>query len=378
MREIFEINDLPTLLTYRSLWQSLLEETTDACFFQTLDWLEVYWAHYGSHQRLRTLIVYEHGQPLGILPMVVRRERRKVGEVAILTYPLDDWGSFYGPIGPCPEATLAAGLKYFAESQRDWDQLDLRWVADEPVSRAQVESALAQAGLPTRNAVRTTTAEIEIEGTWDHFFQKQPSKWRNNFRRWQRRLAEQGEITFLRYRPAGSAAGEGDPRWDLYDACEKIAQRSWQGSSQTGTTLCHEEVRPFLRDLHAAAARAGGVEINLLLRNGEPIAFAYNYHYRGNVFGLRVGYDPDAARDGAGNVLNAYALEDSIRRGDRVYDMGPGSLEYKRHLATRFVSVLQYTHFNRASVKGQLLYAAHRARHWLRQRKERAGAPQAA
>ena len=45
---------------------------------------------------------------------------------------------------------------------------------------------------------------------------------------------------------------------------ERIAQRSWQGSSSDGTTMSHETARPFLRDVHVACAKAGSLDLNLL------------------------------------------------------------------------------------------------------------------
>ena len=368
MYEIQEINAIETLAEHRELWQRLLDETADATFFHTLDWLLVYWKHYGAEQRLRTLIVSQDGRPLGILPMVVRHEQRKIGPVAVLTYPLDDWGSFYGPLGPCPAETLEAGLDYFARADRDWDVLDVRWVSDDAQLRRHAEDALAQADLPAEADVRATTALIDLPATWDAYLASLPSKFRNNYKRWLRRVSAQGELKLIRYRPAGSAAGDDDPRWDLYDECEAIARRSWQGSSTTGTTLSSESIRPFLRDVHAAAVKAGCAEINLLMLGDRSIAYAYNYYYQGRVYGLRIGYDAAAAKDGAGNLLYAYCIRDSIERGDVLYDLGPGSLDYKRHWATRFVPIWQYTHCNRRAVKGRLLRAAHKARRWLRER----------
>ena len=32
--------------------------------------------------------------------------------------------------------------------------------------------------------------------------------------------------------------------------------------------------------------------MNLLLVAGQPIAFSYNYHFRGSLYGVRAGYDP--------------------------------------------------------------------------------------
>lgn len=39
-----------------------------------------------------------------------------------------------------------------------------------------------------------------------------------------------------------------------------------------------------------ASARPGGLDLSLLLGGGEPAAFAYNYHYAGGVYGLRMGH----------------------------------------------------------------------------------------
>ena len=110
MTRIIEINDLDSLAGYRLLWNMLLRQTPGASFFHSLDWLETYWQHFGHDQRLRVLVVYAAGEPLGILPLVVRNEPMRLGSVRVLTYPLHDWGSFYGPIGPNPTATLIAGL----------------------------------------------------------------------------------------------------------------------------------------------------------------------------------------------------------------------------------------------------------------------------
>ncbi len=119
-------------------------------------------------------------------------------------------------------------------------------------------------------------------------------------------------------------------------------------------------MRAYLRDAHAAAAAAGGVDLNLLLLDGQPLAFAYNYHYRGNVYGLRAGYDPAVAK-GAGNVLLRLMVEDSFQRGDYLIDLGPEAFDYKRRWATRVQGSFHYPHYALTRLKAQAL----RARRWL-------------
>jgi CelD/BcsL family acetyltransferase involved in cellulose biosynthesis len=355
-----EINDPQQLTPLRSVWNELLAQTPRANYFQSLEWLEVYWAHFGAKQKLRVLLVEDGSQVTGILPLTVCQDRTRLGPLRFLMYPLANWGSYYGPIGPQPAQTLAAGLEHIRRTRRDWQALELRWVHPDDERERMTETALRAQSFQAQRTAWDRTAVIDLAGDWDGYFAARGTKWRNNYRRWLRRLGEQGEVRYVRYRPAGEDAGESEPRWDLYEQCEQIAQNSWQGSSTTGTTLTHADVRSYLRDAHSAACRAGCADINLLYIGGQPAAFAYNYCYQGYVFGLRVGYDPAAGRDGIGNVLYMHAIQDCFARGDRIYDMGPGSLEIKRQLLTRIETVWRYSHFP-LTPRGQLL----RARRWM-------------
>jgi CelD/BcsL family acetyltransferase involved in cellulose biosynthesis len=350
-----EYNRIEQLAEIRSDWSRLLAITERATFFQSLEWLQVYWQHCAADQRLRTLLVSDKERPVGIVPLVVRREMTRVGWLRFLTYPLDYWGSYYGPIGCQPEPVLLAALKHLRNTKRDWDALELRWAGATDELRRSTPAAMRAAGLSAVCSQLDQTALVDLRGSWQEYLAARRSKWRNNLRRWQRKLEDCGRVDYQRFRPAGSTAGDDEPRWDLYDACLQVAAASWQGSSTTGTTLTHDAVRAFLRDVHAAAVRAGSVDVNLISVNHRPVAFAYNYVYRGYVFGLRVGFDPEWSHTGVGNVLYVSALEDSFARGDHTYDLGPGSLECKRPLQTSLRPIYRFSHFPWFPVRAQLL-----------------------
>ena len=233
---------------------------------------------------------------------------------------------------------------------------------------------MGQAGFYASPTVWNRTAIVELSGSWDSYWSGREGAWLRRFRHAERKLAEQGAISYVRYRPAGALHNDGSPRWDLYDVCEEIARRSWQGAATNGTTLSHETVREFLRETHAAAAAAGAVDLNLLLLGGEPAAFIYGYASGGYVYGPRRGYDARRSREGAGNVLLAYTLRDSFARGDRLYDMGVGSLKSKRHFQTRLTAIMRVQPLRAAGVAGavapreamvaRMPAAVHRGRPW--------------
>jgi CelD/BcsL family acetyltransferase involved in cellulose biosynthesis len=358
--EVREINDLSGLEPYAAAWNSLVPITPGASYFHTYDWFETYWRHYGGGRRMRVFVVLENGAVAGIVPMVIVRDATKAGRLRSLRYPLDGWGSFYGPIGGQTSCLLNAALKRVLATRRDWDLIDMLWIDRDGADAGATEEALADAGLATRAWRWLPTVQIDVRDGWEAYWGARKSHFRTNVRRDERRLRESGKLEFVRYRPGGSSRKDGDPRWDLYDECQRIAAQSWQGASITGTTLSHISVRDYLRAAHAAAAMFGGVEMCLLRLDGKAIAFTYNYHLAGYVYGLRSGFDAQLCSGGAGTVLMRMMIEDSCARGDRVIDLGPGSAESKRQWRTQIATAWRYTHYAAGSSRAQVLRWLHR------------------
>ncbi len=335
MANVIEINDPSELESYRMVWNSLLSKTSRASFFHSFDWFQTYWKHFGQKKRMRVLIVQSMGKPIGIVPLCVSRERYHIGNVRVLTYPLSDWGMWYGPIGPDQSACLFMALKHIRETPRDWDMIDLRWAAAGLNEKNATGRTMRALGWQPQKLAYQQNSVIRLANTdHDSYMGSLPKKWRHEIHRQQRTLEREWDVSFERHRPASTTSGGGEPRWDLYEECLSISQKSWQGSSTTGNTLCHNRVRPFLRDCHEVAARVGMLDVAVLRLNGRPAAFQYNYHYHGSVYGLRMGFDPEFAKQGVGKVLMSRFIEDSFQRGDQAIDLGAGDYDFKRKFRT--------------------------------------------
>ncbi|MDX1965206.1 MAG: GNAT family N-acetyltransferase [Pirellulales bacterium] len=370
-----EIRTLPELLQLRPAWNRLAGQTAGATHFLTLDWLATYWRHFGQDQQLRILVVATQPQLdggatkaslpaaatiVGVLPMVLRHEQTALGLIRVLTFPLDGWGCFYGPLGPCPDLTLSHGLKYLRAQSRDYDLLDLRWIDNRQGLGDLCQTMLRSHGFSAVERVWFPTAQVDLTTGWDEYWARRTSHWRTNVRSNLKKLAKLGRLGYLRYRPRGEEFHEQDPRWDLFEQCVDLAAHSWQGSRADGTTLSHPQVREYLRDAHQTAARTGALDLNLLYCDGQPVAFAYNYAQFGQVYGLRSGYDPKYKAQGAGTCLIYHMLEDSCRRGDNGLDLGPNNLTSKQPWLTSVVPSYRYSHFTGRSLYGWL--------QWLRWR----------
>jgi CelD/BcsL family acetyltransferase involved in cellulose biosynthesis len=353
MADVIEINDIEELSQYRLAWNSLLPETPGASFFHTIDWLETYWRHFGHDQKLRVLVVRASGSPVGIVPLCVRKEKYRLGTLRVLTYPLDNWGTWFGPISPYPAMTMLAAMQYIRRAKRDWDMLELRWTGPETTDRGRSARAMRAANLLTEKREYQVTSIIDLPKNWDEFVAGKSSTLRRQFRRTLRQIYEERGGEFVRHRPAPAREGDGDPRWDLYEMCEAAAQASWQGSVTSGNTITHERVRDYCRDAHEAASRLGMVDLNILKLDDRPAAFLYNYHYQGRITALRTGFDPSAGHDGVGSALVLKSIEDSIARGDELIDFGPGEREHKRRLRSRTETSYRLTYVPFGSFRSQ-------------------------
>ena len=359
-----EIRDFEQLVALRPAWTKLWREMPESSFFHSLEWLEAVLQTEAINQSLRVLVVKQEDEPIGILPLVLRRESRRLGATQVLSYPLNDWGPYYGPIGGRPQETLQTGIEHILKSERDWDLLDLRWTPPQEEDKSNTLQTFAALGLKVHTRLRHQTSIIDLEGTWDEYVKARSKNWRSHWRRRHKKAAAAGEIQHLRYRPQGTAHGDSDPRFDLYDTCVELAAKSWQGSSETGNTLNHPAVCEVLRAVHEQAARLGCLDLNLVYLDGQPISFAYNYYHQGHVFALRLGFDPEYSKLGPGNLVEELALEDSFVRGDRIYELGPDAEESKRSLRTRLEPIWQHTHYATSGVRPQLIRLKSLAQEW--------------
>ncbi|MBC8351854.1 MAG: GNAT family N-acetyltransferase [Planctomycetes bacterium] len=302
MLQVVEINAVEHLESLHLRWTSLQYNTPGASFFHTLDWLKVYWQHFGGSHRLRVLVVHRGGNVFGIMPLVAREQTTAARNVVALTYPTLTPSHACGPVGPNPTATLMASLRYLSRLARDWDVLALPAIKD--LDDGRTANAMELAGFhPNENAV-TAATRIRLNERLEECLAALDHD------------AKLGEcVTFERYRPLGNTYGEDESLALLIDECIEI---HWRGASTAGATP--ELSEGFLRDAFAAAMRRGMLDLNLLRQDNRLIAFSFNVHFDRAIQQICLGasssplaFDPKA-------VLTSQMLRDSYSREDRCID----------------------------------------------------------
>lgn len=368
MISVAEINSLERLDSIRLLWRDLWLKTRCATFFQTLEWLESYYQHFGDEQFLRVLVVSLNGRHFGIVPFVVKNAESRLGNVRVLTYPLDDWGAFYGPVGPHPAATLSAALRHVKQTRRDWDLLDLRYIDAEGADHGRTRNAMRGSGFQTYTRSWRDSAVVELEGNWSDYFAGRNAEHRENYRRSEYELSQQGRVEFVRNRRELTGSVDRVERWDLFEEFLQMHGREKTPVSRgvvSGTVARNgHRSQEFLSSAHAAAARAGAADLSLLYVDGKPVCAAYGYCSSGRVEGVTLVSNGDAL-PAAGSVLIGRMLRDSCDRGDETYVFPIRNTEFATPWKTTVATSYRYTHFASVAAKAQVLRLNHLAKEWF-------------
>lgn len=365
MADVLEVNTLEDLQPHRMAWNALFQSTPRASFFHTYDWFVNFWQHYGQDRQMRVLIIRSGGTTVGIVPLCIITQRHRLTKLRVLTYPMSDWGMWYGPLGANRSATLFMALHHLQETQRDWDVIDFRWTADDPEDRDPTSRAMWAVGWKPDRTQYQLTSLVQFAGSsWQEYLAGLTKKWRHEIHRQRRKLDRLGTVEFIRHRPVSAAEGDGEPREDLFWECVEVARGSWQAQVTSGNTLCHESVVNFLVEAHRQAAHLGMLDLALLRVDGRPVAFQYNYHVHSDISGLRMGYLSELKDWGVGIVLLSQFLEDSFERGDQQLDLGTGDYEFKRRFRTSAKWSYRFQYAPWYSWRSQGV----RLSHWLKNR----------
>jgi len=307
-------------------WLELQQQVPMVPLFLTFEWVSVWWRHFGENLGLWLLAVTDGaGRVRGLAPLVLRVEGRGPLRVRRLTF------AGAGIAQPAHLDVLAqpidknevsrAVIEFLRERTRDWDVVDLEGLAED----SRLNTTL---GTEHRRHATGPSAECRfalLPGAWPEYEARQlSSKMRGNLRSQRRRLDHDHPkcVSFLKVRE----------EWEL-DAAVKMLhelhRKRWEG--RVGATpLDHPRFAAFFRDFASAALDRGWLRFYQLRLADQVIGVNYCFCYRGVYYGYQKAFDPDWARYGPGQLLQAHVIQQAIEEGVREFDMLHGEQADKR------------------------------------------------
>jgi CelD/BcsL family acetyltransferase involved in cellulose biosynthesis len=171
---------------------------------------------------------------------------------------------------------------------------------------------------------------FRVVGDWadgDAWFESQPKKTRQNYRRGRRLIEDEGKALTLRL------IGPDEPLGPLIDRVGAL-KRDWLARSGQVSDL-FDEGSPALAALVEAMRQRQVLRVFVEECDGEAIAISINFVQRGRMMVFVNAYDPAYERGSPGILLMVDYIKWSLDQGIREIDFLCGGEEYKRRFATR-------------------------------------------
>ncbi|MFM9965923.1 MAG: GNAT family N-acetyltransferase [Planctomycetaceae bacterium] len=319
---VLEINDLATLSELQTVWGELLGKTPQPAFSQTLEWLTLYWQHFGDQERLRVFCLDEEGETAGLTVLV----ERMVRGLRELTLP-SVGGEALWPLGTKPAKQWRAVTNFLRGELARKHVLDLRGVPD---PHGQVHSAMHAAEVKVQAQPWTSSTTLRWPNGFESLWSQVSLSIHSLVEFGEQRLAALGPTNFVRFRPQGT--DRTGPRFpdELYQDCLNIALNDESQLTRADSVMNAPERHLFLRDLLPWAWQHSAADLCLLLSGTRPIAFRFHTQLRGHLRTVWTGVDAEFRQLPLATLLLFRTLRDSCRRGDKELDLGPTHAEVAR------------------------------------------------
>jgi CelD/BcsL family acetyltransferase involved in cellulose biosynthesis len=291
-------------------WRRLAERTGHV--FATQEWLETWWRHHGRRPVLLGVARLD-GQAAAVVPLEVWR----ASGMPVLRFLGHGPSDCLGPV--CARAPDLVTAHAVAET-----------VAAIPVRRFVLVAELVAADQGFADLTGATPLYRDSSpvlalghASWDEFLAARGRNFRQQARRYPRKLAELGPVGYRLADDPGRLDHDLDILFDLH-------RRRWSGT-QTAFTAAEA----FHREFAAIALANGWLRLWFLEIGGRTVAALYGFRFAGAESAYQAGRDPGLERNvPAGFVLLAHAVRSALADGVSEFRLLRGGAAYKERFAT--------------------------------------------
>lgn len=312
---VTEYQNFEELNSISDVWNRLWQQTPDSSFLNSYEAFEATCSLSGLREQLKVLMVSLMGKPIGFVPFVIRPMETPLGTLRVLTFPMEEWHSFYSTIGPHKTIILQAVVKHLKKSGRNWDYLDWTGLLRTGREKERLQTAGILHGLRLEQHASRECSLINLEKGWYSFWTNADAEMRQEAHALERRLQAMGRLRLLRCRAIAENQMDEPGKNLVYQHLQKIlSENLTQPVGQTKERRGYRN-HDFINRIHNAAVQHAVADWSVLYVNEDPVAAAYGLAHQGRLEMLsltsRAGWPMETRL-----VLMKMLLEDSCRRGD--------------------------------------------------------------
>lgn len=292
-------------------WTDLVAADPSGTFFQTPEYLKLYWEEFGEDLHLLLAFV-EDGKRQSAAGAFERvgDELRFLGGTEVTDY--------LGPVSVESPNQMAGVLVDALVHLDDWKRADFRNLPEDSPWLPALTEAVAAQGLWSQAEEQDVCPFLPLPSSYDEYLTSLPGKLRHEIRRKARKLeAETGGHSLV-----FATAETQDEDLDRFFALHRSSEGPKGKFMQPGMEI-------FFRRLARAFLPAGVFRLGFIEANGVKVAGAIGFVFGDRYYLYNSAFDHEWKPLSPGMVLVADLIESAIGEGLKGFDMLKGGLEYK-------------------------------------------------
>jgi len=324
--EIVETRSSRGFTALRGEWNELLTQCDQATIFQSWEWNEAWWHHFGSGKRLLLLQVREHGRLIGLAPFYISRyPGTPLRRLMFVGTGISDFLDILAPRHRAFE--VCELIEQFLSSARDHDLVDLQDLRPTAVLRETLQCSSLSPAVADAHEVMWVDQEpclaIALPPTWEAYMAGLGRNMRKNVPYYCRLLQRRREGVEI------GAAGRAELP-EVMSALFELHQKRWQQRRQRGH-LVSQQVQAFHRQVAERFLDRNWLRLHYIRVGGRIIATDYAFRFRDHYAGYLMGFDPapEWKHHSIGTVMTAEVIRHAIAEGCQVMDLLRGKDAYK-------------------------------------------------
>ncbi|MFA5065636.1 MAG: GNAT family N-acetyltransferase [Dehalococcoidia bacterium] len=296
----------------RQPWDEIYLRSRVGSPFSSPDWAENWWKHFSQGSTLYAGSVEEEGNVIGIAPL-----RLKEGILSFIgSDNLFDFQDFIIDRGreEVFYRTLLSHISNINAAKLDLGLL----LPDSSVHRTLIPLA-RESGLDVCCAQDDVTVSLDLPTDTASYLALLSGKQRHELLRKERRLNEEGDVSYRVHDRAG-------------DADIDLFLQFFRESREDKNRFLTPPIELFIREIIGLSEARGMLRLGILELNNSPIAATLCFEYLGGMYLYNSGYSSAHRWLSAGLLSKYYSILDSIAKGKTHYNFLKGAEKYKFHL----------------------------------------------
>lgn len=320
--KVVEIRHEHGIEKMREAWCALQAQCPDLTPFQTWEWNEAWWRHFGARKWLRLLVFHADNRLVGIAPLYASFHLGT--PLRRLAWVGTGQSDYLGPLAlPGYEEAVTQTLLHTMETGlRGWDMADLQQLPpDAPFLNTLPRPWASQPAEHQSLLPMEPCPYLALPADWETLTAKLGKKMRSNLGYYDRLLVR----TF----PDAELSLADENTLDAgMTALFALHQSRWNARWLPGV-LGNKRVQAFHREVAARFLEKGWLRLHLLRAEGEIRAALYCFSLSGRTFYYLGGFAPEYSKYSLGTLLNAQAIRQAIAENHSEFDFLRGNESYK-------------------------------------------------